>query len=768
MLRTMSPGRNWGLFLRWLLSYLSILLIPVILGCVLSSISMRTLVNEATANNEAMLRHVQRGMDEKAQSMKQTVYQLAMDQNLAALLGVKGHFSNADQYGFYQLIRRININLSTVPFVDNVFIYLKSTDAYVTKNAKMSPSYFYNYYFTGSLMSREQVRELMAGQYAMKCRVIEMVSADGGKAPALLFLQSLPLANSGATAGTIAGVIQVSGFLELTGGLDWMDDCEFMMLDSSGEALLSSGPESLPHGIVRDMAERNALNETVSYRGGSYILTALPSTAGDWKYVIIMPTTIFEKKTEFIRDMTVYGFVLCILIGGVVAYFFAKSNSDPLNRIVQLLIRHEPSPDCRSKNDYDFIHDVVNKNLREIREANSRLESQKATLQQNVLANLLAGKLGGLPAGEELSRYGIDLRASRYAVLLLSIEDLNALKVIGKEGDDLSARKLAAFALSNSFREKLERLGKCWFVELDEWQAFIVGFAGAEAGNDSIVLSQAVRECQQYIHEHLHIYITASVSGMHDSWPELPEAYHEALEAMEYRRLIGSGDIIRYEDIDNHHYTYNYSLQTEQILINHIRVGDCAKAREVLDDVIRRNLSDASFSGEMARCLMFDLTSTIVRTMYESCDASFIEDVQPLKRMRNCETVIEMKQQIMLVLELVCEDIRRKSNMNSQTIQMVIEYINNHYADVNLSIVEISQKHGLTRSYLSMLFKNKTGKTLLDHITTVRLDRAKALLKGDKASITETARAVGYSNSSVFIRVFRKYEGVTPGEYKTL
>jgi len=55
---------------------------------------------------------------------------------------------------------------------------------------------------------------------------------------------------------------------------------------------------------------------------------------------------------------------------------------------------------------------------------------------------------------------------------------------------------------------------------------------------------------------------------------------------------------------------------------------------------------------------------------------------------------------------------------------------------------------------------------MLDAINRVRLARAKELLARDGVSIAEAAVRVGYYNSNAFIRTFKKYEGITPGQYK--
>ena len=81
---------------------------------------------------------------------------------------------------------------------------------------------------------------------------------------------------------------------------------------------------------------------------------------------------------------------------------------------------------------------------------------------------------------------------------------------------------------------------------------------------------------------------------------------------------------------------------------------------------------------------------------------------------------------------------------------------------------QIADAVQLNPAYLSRLFKQSTGKTVLEHLTLVRLARSKTLLRETSLNLSEIAQQIGYNNANSFIRFFRKYEGVTPGEFRKL
>lgn len=391
-------------------------------------------------------------------------------------------------------------------------------------------------------------------------------------------------------------------------------------------------------------------------------------------------------------------------------------------------------------------------------------------LRNGFLSDLLKGNISNPDLTEEtFSSYEIDFERPNFAVLLFSIDNIDSFTV-QKEGFSVNdTQKMAKYTIAKAVIELLKENGTSYLVDMeDSLFAIIVNFKVPDVAANSKELGYVVKECRKILEEKLHMSFIISVSNIHEDLSEIPEAYMEVKDAMEYRKLIGGDGIAKYEDMDKPRYSYDYTIETEQKFINCLMTGDFDKSRIVLEEVFQSNLYDASFSGEMAKCLMFDITSTIVKTMYEVCDIAFIEEIQPMKQLLRCNTVVDMKSHIFTVLKAVCKYVKENSKKNHQLSNAIFEYIKCNYHDNNLNVSTMSRDFGITRSYLSKLFKEQTGHYLFDYINKFRVEQAKSLLKDKKLSIAETATKTGFSNSCVFIRTFKKYESITPGEYKDI
>ena len=94
-------------------------------------------------------------------------------------------------------------------------------------------------------------------------------------------------------------------------------------------------------------------------------------------------------------------------------------------------------------------------------------------------------------------------------------------------------------------------------------------------------------------------------------------------------------------------------------------------------------------------------------------------------------------------------------------------YIISHYTE-KFSLQEMAGALFVNGSYLTRVFKRHTGTTPLNYHHLIRCKKAKELLASTDMSISEIGEAVGYVTPSHFSHIFRKMEGLTPGDYRTM
>jgi AraC-like DNA-binding protein len=106
-----------------------------------------------------------------------------------------------------------------------------------------------------------------------------------------------------------------------------------------------------------------------------------------------------------------------------------------------------------------------------------------------------------------------------------------------------------------------------------------------------------------------------------------------------------------------------------------------------------------------------------------------------------------------------------KATRHSKYVVKAREYVEENYADCELSLNSAASHVGINSSYLSTLFKNETHESFIDFINRLRIRKAKELLDNTLISVKEAGYAVGFNTIHNFIRTFKKFEGTTPGKY---
>ena len=92
-------------------------------------------------------------------------------------------------------------------------------------------------------------------------------------------------------------------------------------------------------------------------------------------------------------------------------------------------------------------------------------------------------------------------------------------------------------------------------------------------------------------------------------------------------------------------------------------------------------------------------------------------------------------------------------------------WLRSHYTQ-EVALEDAATSMGMSGAYFSRKVKAETGRTFLDHLTSIRMDNAKRRLTTTDMSVADIGRAVGYADANYFVKAFKRTEGITPGEYR--
>jgi two-component system response regulator YesN len=212
-----------------------------------------------------------------------------------------------------------------------------------------------------------------------------------------------------------------------------------------------------------------------------------------------------------------------------------------------------------------------------------------------------------------------------------------------------------------------------------------------------------------------------------------------------------------------------YALEKEQELVTKVRNGDWDGTYRVLNELLADILQKYPGDIQEIKTRALELLVVMSRAAVEgganlknllSLNSRYIDEMMRLDTIEDlCLWLLKITQKFVDSVD-DGDDIK-----NLQVIQKAAEYMKANFIE-KLTIDDISQAVYLSPCYLSKIFKQELGCTIMEFLTKIRIEEAKKLLKNPKYNIMQVANEIGFEDPSYFTKVFKRSEGVTPSQYK--
>lgn len=406
--------------------------------------------------------------------------------------------------------------------------------------------------------------------------------------------------------------------------------------------------------------------------------------------------------------------------------------------------------------------DLVRKYMEEMRE-NTEHEKQKFFEQ------MIAGNLSMADALETGKKYEMNLSAGMYNLLLfrftLGEENRKSGELLGE----------AEYAI-----EKLtERLEYVF-----EFQRDVEGWAFLLMADNEEQMSERVKELSKDLEEIMKNYSTIAYFGGIGQpvarLRELEESFREAERAlaarftMELNRIISVEDIRMAQNVD--------TLDDIEIT----SFGEIEKTRTMLEKFLNNEAEDEidEFVDVYINELPEENLKSVLMRQYIIMDAyivmmSFCEKIEGIEgemqaqseelknSMKTIQTLEEIKNYIrMLLKKIIGVRDTISGRRYSDIIEIAKDQIRKTYMSDEISLNTIAAEVGMSPSYFSSIFSKEMGKTFVEYLTEIRMDRAKELLMCSSMKTSEIGYEVGYKDPHYFSYIFKKTQNCTPKEFR--
>lgn len=406
--------------------------------------------------------------------------------------------------------------------------------------------------------------------------------------------------------------------------------------------------------------------------------------------------------------------------------------------------------------------DLVRKYMEEMRE-NTEHEKQKFFEQ------MIAGNLSMADALETGKKYEMNLSAGMYNLLLFrfTLGEENR-----KSGELLGEVEYAIEKLT----ERLEYVF--------EFQRGVEGWAFLLMADNEEQMSERVKELSKDLEEIMKNYSTIAYFGGIGQpvarLRELEESFREAERAlaarftMELNRIISVEDIRMAQNVD--------TLDDIEIT----SFGEIEKTRTMLEKFLNNGAEDEidEFVDVYINELPEENLKSVLMRQYIIMDAyivmmSFCEKIEGIEgemqaqseelknSMKTIQTLEEIKNYIrMLLKKIIGVRDTISGRRYSDIIEIAKDQIRKTYMSDEISLNTIAAEVGMSPSYFSSIFSKEMGKTFVEYLTEIRMDRAKELLMCSSMKTSEIGYEVGYKDPHYFSYIFKKTQNCTPKEFR--
>ncbi|MGG1513956.1 helix-turn-helix domain-containing protein [Paenibacillus oryzisoli] len=782
----MKLGFLWrkrkSIMFTWLISYSAVLFVPMMMSIIIYMQSSHALKSEIHRANDSLLKQVRYTIDTQFDLMKRLNMEVTWNTKLQSLM-YSNVRSSDDQFLAFQLVKDFRTYQTSYATIDEFYVTWDQEGAILRPgNVRDMKTAFETIHNTGTIRYEQwmdKIHHAASNQFILLPRM-----EAGPSATSLAYITHLPNDLNGKQTGTVVVMADLERFQKAIESISGFSGGQVVILNKDNQVLLSNmQAEVNPHLSLDQLQNPDQVVYQPAQNGDSELFY-IQSAVSDLKYALLIPSSLYWEKAEYVRKFTYISIIISLLGAVVLTWFFMRRNYSPIQRLVQLFA--DKKDEARTDgNELTFIQSMISHTRNEKDQIEMQLQSHHQVLRSNMLNRLLKGRIDSLVSYEEaFQTFHIELRSNYFAVILFAVENSDSLASNLPGMHMGERRKLLHFIITNVVEELVgHRQHAGYMAEIDDMMACIVNFGESETAEQKADLAWIASEAQRFL-TRFQMDLTISISGVHHGLTSVAEAYGEALDAMEYKMVRGKREIITYDEVhidetDKLPLGYYYPLQAEQQIINLIKAGDLAQASASMNEIMNRNFDKPLVSLTLARCLIFNLVGTMVKAINELEDGAN----QPLlgdnplwmESILACDTIQEMRQELQLLLGEVCTFAAAKLESNltkerahalKELAEKVMRYVSEHYQDANLNVNTIGEFFALRGSYVSKLFKDQTGEGLLDYITKYRIEQAKKMIGQKQDSIADIAKQVGYNEAATFIRVFKKYEGITPGKYK--
>lgn len=463
--------------------------------------------------------------------------------------------------------------------------------------------------------------------------------------------------------------------------------------------------------------------------------------------------------------------IAAVLLGVIWLIYVTKRNYKPIGQIVSLIQTSSLTNKEAGKpeeNEFGFIRGALENMMEEMQRIRQQnldifIRQKKHRFQEAME--------GAVPINEkewvsDLKKYNLDVDGMKAYVQVLEIDGYHSFAQTYNKHD----QSLLKFLLSSVVQETVQiREAFIWAEWMtDRRLAAIVWIPDEE--KMMALRDETAALVIQWVKLNLSFTVTLGQGDTASSLEELRRSYEIADSMLQYKAVLGTGRVILPEEVTRPQTMSHEYFHTIYSFTQAFRLPD-QEWNGHLDDLFKQIRDSISSRKEIESLLQF---------LHQNLDRVFLElskeyrnvwketEKELLQLEEQWETVEELHRSCCQLFGAASVKMNslRDSHHNRIVICDIRSYIEEHYANPELSLDHLSDKFQLNAKNISKLFKEEFGENFVDFLIGLRIKNAQTSLLDTEKSLQEIGLEVGYYNYNSFNRAFKNIAGVSPSDFR--
>lgn len=478
-------------------------------------------------------------------------------------------------------------------------------------------------------------------------------------------------------------------------------------------------------------------------------------------YIFGKPNHSVHFNSHIILIFLFVAIFFSVFISLVMSLFFSSSHLNKAKSLIKTIENTNYLTPPTSKD----IYENIQISLIELSQYYTNI---KETHLSNLLKNIFDNNDNSLSSFETLkTQFNINFEQKYFCVC--------SFRIFDTEKDLYDKKNIKYFVINNVLGEIFEKDFKIYQTKFNEYVVAIICFDSYDYQKEKLQIIGRLDKTIAFLNNNMKIDVTVSLGNIIEDKSEIFKSFNNSQTALLYFKIIGKNKVIDYEYLDIHSEKklqiskiFKISRKLSSSVLKHDFVSCKSSILEIiellelsLDTPERMEIQITFINLNFYDILLQQPNSDELINFYTNQFTEYVANKENI-------TVVDVpsiKENMLKTIDFLAETYNKQKYNNSDMTNKIISNIENNYSSLNLSVNKIADDLNILPSTISKAFKNDTGGTILKYIHTYRIEKSKELLS-QGMSVKDVAVAVGFENTMTFIRVFKKYEAITPGQFK--